>query len=373
MGLRFPSRLSEIAEIRELLPGVPILALTATATRVVKDIRPSAFPWGKMCFPHEFRTQKFVGTRPSKTENKTGAVASCAVCPEAPSHLCARNRRQPEITELLHNEGITADFYHAGLTMPPKTSANNAGKTGESRVMVATNAFWYGYRQTGCTDCHPHGSARFHRSLLPGSGTPEGTDKKPTRSSFTPSRIRQHVQTHLTPSWKEYIKEVYDIFTITRWQWETDKAVYASSIEDFCRKFKYFPRSRGRCKIRHKRIPGIYRRTRQCIPATVRYPSTNFINWESPAKISWTNSSKPFLQAPIPGSSQTMLSSMKIHAGHTHWTHAGVLNSSSTSKLTYRQLHPPQRHHIIYTREGWMRHLQPSPCTENAKSDMRNA
>lgn len=59
--------------------------------------------------------------------------------------IYVRNRRRTkEITELLINEEITADFYHAGLDDATKDIRQHRWQTGESRVMVATNAFGMG-------------------------------------------------------------------------------------------------------------------------------------------------------------------------------------------------------------------------------------
>ena len=59
--------------------------------------------------------------------------------------IYVRNRRRTkEITELLINEEITADFYHAGLDDATKDIRQHRWQAGESRVMVATNAFGMG-------------------------------------------------------------------------------------------------------------------------------------------------------------------------------------------------------------------------------------
>ena len=59
--------------------------------------------------------------------------------------IYVRNRRRTkEITELLVNEDITADFYHAGLDNAVKDLRQKRWQSGEVRVMVATNAFGMG-------------------------------------------------------------------------------------------------------------------------------------------------------------------------------------------------------------------------------------
>ena len=121
--------------------------------------------------------------------------------------------------------------------------------------------------------------------------------------------------------------------TITRWQWEMDKAVYASfNIEDFCRKFKYFPVPVDSA-LKILTQAGYLEYTDEQDNAsrllfTIR--RDELYKLRELGERYGTNSSKPF-SAPIPGSSQTMLSSMKIHWPYALDSHAGkCMNSSST-------------------------------------------
>ena len=144
-GYDFRPAYLKIAEIRDLLPGVPVLALTATATpEVVKDIQT------RLCFRQEnvFRMsfeRKNLAYIVRKTENKTGELLHILRRMPGSAIIYVRNRRRTkEITELLINEEITADFYHAGLDDATKDIRQHRWQTGESRVMVATNAFGMG-------------------------------------------------------------------------------------------------------------------------------------------------------------------------------------------------------------------------------------
>ena len=80
-----------------------------------------------------------------KTENKTAELLHILRSMPGSAIIYARNRRRTkEITELLNNEHITADFYHAGLDDATKDIRQHRWQSGESRVMVATNAFGMG-------------------------------------------------------------------------------------------------------------------------------------------------------------------------------------------------------------------------------------
>ena len=144
-GYDFRPAYLKIAEIRELLPEVPVLALTATATpEVVTDIQARLkFREGNV-FRMSFE-RKNLAYIVRKTDNKTKEIPYILQRISGSAIIYVRNRRRTkEITELLMNEGITADFYHAGLDNAVKDLRQKRWQSGEVRVMVATNAFGMG-------------------------------------------------------------------------------------------------------------------------------------------------------------------------------------------------------------------------------------
>jgi ATP-dependent DNA helicase RecQ len=144
-GYDFRPAYLKIAEIRELLPDVPVLALTATATpEVVKDIQARLHFRHKNVFRMSFERNNLAYIV-RKTENKTAELLHILRSMPGSAIVYVRNRRRTkEITELLNNEHITADFYHAGLDDATKDIRQHRWQSGESRVMVATNAFGMG-------------------------------------------------------------------------------------------------------------------------------------------------------------------------------------------------------------------------------------
>lgn len=144
-GYDFRPAYLKIAEVRHLLPGVPILALTATATpEVVKDIQQRLEFRKENVFRMSFeRTNLAYVVR--QTENKASELLHILQRMEGSAILYVRNRRRTkEVTEWLQQQGITADFYHAGLDDAVKDIRQQRWQKGESRVMVATNAFGMG-------------------------------------------------------------------------------------------------------------------------------------------------------------------------------------------------------------------------------------
>ncbi len=144
-GYDFRPSYLRIADIRELLPGVPVLALTATATpEVVKDIQNRLKFRSNLVFQKSF-ARKNIAYIVRKTDDKTGQMFKILQAVPGTSIIYVRNRKKTkEIAELLKIEGISAEHYHAGLTNESKDRKQAAWKSGECRVIVATNAFGMG-------------------------------------------------------------------------------------------------------------------------------------------------------------------------------------------------------------------------------------
>lgn len=134
-----------IADIRELLPGVPVLALTATATpEVVCDIQEKLHFKEKNVFQKSF-ARKNLAYIVRHTENKIETLIYILGKVPGSAIVYVRNRkRTKEIAILLQQAGLSADFFHAGLNRDEKTLRQTRWKNNECRVIVSTNAFGMG-------------------------------------------------------------------------------------------------------------------------------------------------------------------------------------------------------------------------------------
>lgn len=139
-----PSYLS-IADIREELPGVPVLALTATATpEVVNDIQERLHFREKNVFRKSF-VRKNLSYIVRQTEDKINTLIYILGKVPGTAIVYVRNRkRTKEIAVLLQQAGISADFFHAGLNRDDKNLRQTRWKNNECRVIVSTNAFGMG-------------------------------------------------------------------------------------------------------------------------------------------------------------------------------------------------------------------------------------
>ena len=144
-GYDFRPSYLRIAELRRLLPGVPVLALTASATEpVAADIME------RLCFD-EPRVLRSSFARPNlsyavrHTDDKDGQLLRLIRNVPGSGIVYVRTREGAEqIAEMLRNEGVAAGFYHGGLEHAERTLRQEEWSRGSLRVMVATNAFGMG-------------------------------------------------------------------------------------------------------------------------------------------------------------------------------------------------------------------------------------
>ncbi|MDO4949639.1 MAG: ATP-dependent DNA helicase RecQ [Bacteroidales bacterium] len=145
-GYDFRPAYLKIAEIRALLPNVPVLALTATATpKVVNDIQQKlAFREGSRVCQMSFARDNLAYVV-RKTENKPKELLHVLNKVEGTAIVYAHSRkRTQEVAQFLNDNNISASFFHAGLNNEEKDIRQKAWITDKTRVIVATNAFGMG-------------------------------------------------------------------------------------------------------------------------------------------------------------------------------------------------------------------------------------
>ena len=245
-GYDFRPAYLKIAEIRELLPEVPVLALTATATpEVVTDIQARLkFRQGNV-FRMSFE-RKNLAYIVRKTDNKTKEIPYILQRISGSAIIYVRNRRRTkEITELLMNEGITADFYHAGLDNAVKDLRQKRWQSGEVRVMVATNAFGMGIDKPDVRivlhlDLPDSPEAYFQEA---GRAGRDGEKAYAVILYSKSDKTTLHKRVVDTFPDKEYILNVYEHLQYYYQMAMGDgfQCIREFNLEEFCRKFKYFP------------------------------------------------------------------------------------------------------------------------------------
>lgn len=144
-GYDFRPSYLNIKSLRKLKPGVPVLALTATATPAVADDIMRQLEFRE---PNIFR-KSFVRDNISyvvrDSDTKIHDVLHILSRTTGSSIVYVRSRKRcREIAEFLTSADISATYYHAGLDFKVKEERQNSWQSGMVRVMVATNAFGMG-------------------------------------------------------------------------------------------------------------------------------------------------------------------------------------------------------------------------------------
>ncbi|MCF0172608.1 MAG: RecQ family ATP-dependent DNA helicase [Bacteroidales bacterium] len=149
-GYDFRPDYLEIAKSRSKLEGSafgtpPVIALTATATRqVAEDIMSILdFPQPNMIVSGFERPNLSYCVR--RCEDKLGQVLKlCRGVQGTGIVYVARRKSAEEVTAFLQSQGIDAAYYHAGMNSKVREAAQNAWKSGRTRIIVSTNAFGMG-------------------------------------------------------------------------------------------------------------------------------------------------------------------------------------------------------------------------------------
>jgi ATP-dependent DNA helicase RecQ len=168
-GYDFRPPYLRIAALREELPDVPVLALTASATtEVQKDIceklilpliRPSQTSPKKGLTKTSNKTNSFkdwkifrqsferanLSYSVFKVDSKINKIIEVLIkVPGSAIVYCKSRKRTKDISELLHLQNISSDYYHAGLTQEERNRKQEEWITNKTRVIVCTNAFGMG-------------------------------------------------------------------------------------------------------------------------------------------------------------------------------------------------------------------------------------
>ena len=240
-----PSYLS-ICDIRKLKPGIPVLALTATATpEVIDDIQDKLAFSEKRVFRMSFERKNLVYVV-RQTENKEEELLHILQSVSGSAIVYTRSRQRTKDTaEMLSRNGLSATFFHAGLDHIEKDQCQKAWQSGHTRIIVATNAFGMGIDKPDVRlvihlDCPDSIEAYFQEAGRAGRDGLRAYAVLLYNPSDRP-KLEQRITTQFPD--KEYIRKVYEHLA---YFYEIGigsgyDRTFEFPIEKFCRTYRHFP------------------------------------------------------------------------------------------------------------------------------------
>ena len=245
-GYDFRPSYLHIADIRQIKPEAPLLALTATATRqVADDIQEKLkFKDGNM-FRMSFERKNLAYIVRHATD-KRGEMLHILRSVRGSAIVYVRSRkRASEISEWLEENGVEATFYHAGLEHSVKDERQKLWHDDVKRVMVATNAFGMGIDKPDVRvvihfDCPSSLEAYFQEA---GRAGRDGMKSYAVMlyNGSDDTKLQKRIADEFPE--KEYIRSVYDHLA-GFFQIAVNNGcghTFMFDIRKFCRTYKLFP------------------------------------------------------------------------------------------------------------------------------------
>lgn len=245
-GYDFRPSYLHIADIRQIKPEAPLLALTATATRqVAEDIQDKLkFKDGNM-FRMSFERKNLAYIVRHATD-KRGEMLHILRSVRGSAIVYVRSRkRASEISGWLEENGVEATFYHAGLEHSVKDERQKLWHDDVKRVMVATNAFGMGIDKPDVRvvihfDCPSSLEAYFQEA---GRAGRDGMKSYAVMlyNGSDDTKLQKRIADEFPE--KEYIRSVYDHLA-GFFQIAVNNGcghTFMFDIRKFCRTYKLFP------------------------------------------------------------------------------------------------------------------------------------
>lgn len=245
-GYDFRPSYIRIADLRKIVPQAPVLALTATATpEVVKDIQDKLLFRQEHVFKMSFARKNLAYVVRHTEDKESELLHIINSIPGTVIVYCRSRKGCRDLAVQLEERGLTATFYHAGLSNCEKDERQRLWQTDQCRVMVATNAFGMGIdkpdvRLVVHMDVPDSPEAYFQEA---------GRAGRDGRKAYAVLLYNASDKTKLmkripdTFPDREFIKEIYEHICYYYQMAMGDglNVTREFNLNEFCRNFKHFP------------------------------------------------------------------------------------------------------------------------------------
>lgn len=245
-GYDFRPSYLQITEIRKLLPNVPVLALTATATQdVIEDIQDKLGFTLKNVFKMSFERKNLAYVVRESEDKEEEMIHILHAVPQTAIVYCRSRQRTKEIAQMLIEKNISATWYHAGLEPAEKDRRQEEWQNDKVRVMVATNAFGMGIDKPDVRLVIHINLPNNLEAYFQEAGR-AGRDGKKSyaillHNKYDHNLLRRRVEETFPP--KDEIRTVYDHLAYFFQVGINSGCGYTFEfpIDKFCANFKHFP------------------------------------------------------------------------------------------------------------------------------------
>lgn len=245
-GYDFRPSYIRIADLRKVVPQAPVLALTATATpEVVKDIQDKLLFRQEHVFKMSFARKNLAYVVRHTEDKESELLHIINSIPGTVIVYCRSRKGCRDLAAQLEERGLTATFYHAGLSNCEKDERQRLWQMDQCRVMVATNAFGMGIdkpdvRLVVHMDVPDSPEAYFQEA---------GRAGRDGRKAYAVLLYNASDKTKLmkripdTFPDREFIKEIYEHICYYYQMAMGDglNVTREFNLNEFCRNFKHFP------------------------------------------------------------------------------------------------------------------------------------